>query len=79
MCQAPWVDLSAHLSHVCAHRLSHPDLRKALNSPAAASFKHVSPAGAAVALVELSEEEKKVSDVSSAWWRGEMDQYQVNE
>eukprot|EP00667_Euglena_gracilis_P005317 EG_transcript_5356 len=36
------------------------DLRRALNSPAAASFKHVSPAGAAVALVELSEEEKKV-------------------
>lgn len=36
------------------------DLRKALNSPAAASFKHVSPAGAAVAVFELNDEEKKV-------------------
>jgi|UniRef100_A0A7S4C887 phosphoribosylaminoimidazolecarboxamide formyltransferase/IMP cyclohydrolase len=36
------------------------DLKKALNSPAAASFKHVSPAGAAVALHELNDDEKKV-------------------
>lgn len=36
------------------------DLKKGLNSPAAASFKHVSPAGAAVATVPLSAEEKQV-------------------
>ena len=35
------------------------ELSKALNYPAAASFKHVSPAGAAIG-VELSEEERKV-------------------
>ncbi|KAF9731864.1 bifunctional phosphoribosylaminoimidazolecarboxamide formyltransferase/IMP cyclohydrolase [Paraphaeosphaeria minitans] len=35
------------------------ELTKALNYPAAASFKHVSPAGAAIG-VELSEEERKV-------------------
>jgi len=36
------------------------DLKKCLGSPAAASFKHVSPAGAAIAAVPLSDEEKKV-------------------
>ncbi len=35
------------------------ELRQVLGSPAAASFKHVSPAGAAVAAVPLSEELKK--------------------
>ncbi|KAF5332204.1 hypothetical protein D9611_008176 [Ephemerocybe angulata] len=38
------------------------ELQEALNLPAAASFKHVSPAGAAVG-VELSETEKKVYGV----------------
>jgi phosphoribosylaminoimidazolecarboxamide formyltransferase/IMP cyclohydrolase len=38
------------------------ELRKALNLPAAASFKHVSPAGAAVA-EPLSEDEKKAAFV----------------
>ena len=38
------------------------ELHEALNLPAAASFKHVSPAGAAVG-VELSETEKKVYGV----------------
>ncbi|KAI0046536.1 AICARFT/IMPCHase bienzyme [Auriscalpium vulgare] len=38
------------------------ELQEALNLPAAASFKHVSPAGAAVGL-ELSETEKKVYGV----------------
>ncbi|MGH0116186.1 UNVERIFIED_CONTAM: hypothetical protein FKN15_000113 [Acipenser sinensis] len=37
------------------------DLKKALGLPAATSFKHVSPAGAAVGVL-LSEEEAKVSD-----------------
>eukprot|EP00996_Jenningsia_fusiforme_P004185 NODE_498_length_2173_cov_21.769774_g458_i0.p1 GENE.NODE_498_length_2173_cov_21.769774_g458_i0~~NODE_498_length_2173_cov_21.769774_g458_i0.p1 ORF type:complete len:603 (+),score=106.31 NODE_498_length_2173_cov_21.769774_g458_i0:93-1901(+) len=36
------------------------DLQRGLGAPAAASFKHVSPAGAAVALVEMTEEEKRV-------------------
>ena len=38
------------------------ELQEALNLPAAASFKHVSPAGAAVGL-ELSDVEKKVYGV----------------
>jgi phosphoribosylaminoimidazolecarboxamide formyltransferase/IMP cyclohydrolase len=38
------------------------ELQEALNLPAAASFKHVSPAGAAVGL-ELDETEKKVYGV----------------
>jgi len=38
------------------------ELREALNLPAAASFKHVSPAGAAIG-VELSNVEKKVYGV----------------
>ena len=38
------------------------ELQEALNLPAAASFKHVSPAGAAVG-VELTETEKKVYGV----------------
>ena len=38
------------------------ELSEALNLPAAASFKHVSPAGAAVGL-ELSEVEKQVYGV----------------
>ena len=38
------------------------ELQQALNLPAAASFKHVSPAGAAVG-VELDETEKKVYGV----------------
>ena len=38
------------------------ELREALNIPAAASFKHVSPAGAAVGM-ELSDVEKQVYGV----------------
>lgn len=38
------------------------ELQEALNLPAAASFKHVSPAGAAVG-IELDEIEKKVYGV----------------
>lgn len=38
------------------------ELQEALNLPAAASFKHVSPAGAAVG-IELTETEKKVYGV----------------
>src|SRR5882762_5453142 len=38
------------------------ELQEALNLPAAASFKHVSPAGAAVG-IELNETEKKVYGV----------------
>lgn len=40
------------------------ELKEALNLPAAASFKHVSPAGAAVA-VELSEMEREIYQVGS--------------
>jgi len=39
------------------------ELREATNLPAAASFKHVSPAGAAIA-VPLTDEEKAVYDIS---------------
>lgn len=42
------------------------ELKQSLNMPAAASFKHVSPAGAAVA-VPLSEEEAKVCMVDDLY------------
>jgi phosphoribosylaminoimidazolecarboxamide formyltransferase/IMP cyclohydrolase len=42
------------------------ELRTALNAPAAASFKHVSPAGAAVGDVPLSDLERRVFEVDAS-------------
>lgn len=45
------------------------EARQALGAPAAASFKHVSPAGAAIA-VPLTEEEMKAYEVTDASMSG---------